>query len=95
MIEILIGIYILENIYMLYKQYKRPLGIFSPVYIVAFMGDKYGDEDINQNGFEYNGIWSSVTFFVTNSLKAGLSIINAHGQGDKILTVFSTSSLLT
>lgn len=37
MIEILIGIYILENIYMLYKQYKRPLGIFSPVYIVAFM----------------------------------------------------------
>lgn len=64
-----------------------------PVYIVAFMGDKYGDEDINQNGFEYNGIWSSVTFFVTNSLKAGLSIINAHGQGDKILTVFSIPKL--
>ena len=64
-----------------------------PVYIVAFIGDKYGEEDINQNGFEYNGIWSSVTFFVTNLLKAGLSIINAHGQGDKILTVFSIPKL--
>jgi hypothetical protein len=37
MIEILIIIYIIENLYILYKQYKKPMGIFSPVYIVAFM----------------------------------------------------------
>lgn len=37
MIEILIIVYVLENFYMIYRQYKKPMGIFSPVYIVAFM----------------------------------------------------------
>lgn len=37
MIEILILIYVLENFFMIYRQYKKPMGIFSPVYIVAFM----------------------------------------------------------
>lgn len=63
------------------------------VYIIAFTGDKYGDTDISQNGFSYNGIWSSVTFFVTNILQVGLQIINNAGQGDKILTVFSIPKL--
>lgn len=64
-----------------------------PLYIVAFMGDKFGEKTINQNGYEYNGIFSSVTFFYTNLLEAGLNIINAQGNGDKILTVFTVPKL--
>lgn len=60
-----------------------------PLYIIAFTGDKFGETDISQDGFSYNGIESSVTFLVTNTLRTGLQIINTHGQGDKILTVFS------
>lgn len=62
---------------------------FSPRYIIAFSGDKFGQTDISQDGFEYNGIFSSITFIVTNSLNTALLIINNAGQGDKIITVFS------
>ena len=37
LIEILIIIYIIVNIYMIYYYYRKPMGIFSPVYVIAFM----------------------------------------------------------
>lgn len=63
------------------------------VYIIAFTGDKFGEKTINQDGFEYNGIFSSVTFFVTNVLSVGLQRINLDSNGDKILTVFTVPKL--
>lgn len=62
---------------------------FEPVYVIAFSGDKFGETEINQNGWKYNGIYSSVTFFISNSLSVGLNLINQYGQGDKIVSVFT------
>ena len=53
------------------------------------LGDKYGETDISQDGYEYNGIFSSITYFISNSIDVGLSIINQYGQGDKIIAVFT------
>ena len=67
-----------------------------PVYIVAFTGDTIGQVSINQDGYSYNGIPSSVTFVLCNNI-AGLQIflntVNSSGDGDKILTVFSVPKL--
>lgn len=62
---------------------------FEPRYIIAFTGDTFQGGQLNQNGYSYNGIFSSVTFIVTNSLRTALQIINSEGNGDKILTVFT------
>lgn len=65
-------------------------------YCIAYMGDTLQDQiPVAQNGYEYNGIYSSVTFIFTN--RAGFStlinIINSVGKGDKILTAFSIPKL--
>lgn len=63
-----------------------------PRYIVAFTGDNLGISPVPQEGFSYNGIFSSVTFilaFNQAGLSNLLSDINESQQGDKILTVFS------
>lgn len=64
-----------------------------PVYLVAFSGDKFQENNINQNGYQYNGIYSSVAFILTNITGTALGIINQQGDGDKILTVFSVPKL--
>lgn len=64
-----------------------------PVYLVAFSGDKFQENNINQNGYQYNGIYSSVAFILTNVTGTALGIINQQGDGDKILTVFSVPKL--
>lgn len=64
-----------------------------PVYIIAFTGDNYNGKPLKQTGFEYNGIWSSITFIVTNALQTSLTLINNAGDGDKIFTVFSIPKL--
>lgn len=64
-----------------------------PVYLVAFSGDKFQENNINQNGYQYNGIYSSVAFILTNITGTALGIINKQGDGDKILTVFSVPKL--
>lgn len=64
-----------------------------PMTIIAFTGDTFSEESVNQNGFEYNGIFSAITFIVTNSLNVALQIINLEGNGDKIFTVFTVPKL--
>lgn len=64
-----------------------------PVYVVAYTGDKFQETNINQNGYNYNGIYSSIAFILTNLTGAALGIINQAGNGDKILTVFSIPKL--
>ena len=64
-----------------------------PIYIVAFIGDNFGQETISNRGYEYNGIYSSIAFILTNSTGTALQIINQAGDGDKILTVFSIPRL--
>lgn len=64
-----------------------------PVYLVAFSGDKFQENNINKNGYQYNGIYSSVAFILTNITGTALGIINQQGDGDKILTVFSVPKL--
>lgn len=60
-----------------------------PIYIIAFTGDKIATLDIPQDGYKYNGIFSSITFIATTNLKGILGQINEDGNGDKIFTVFS------
>lgn len=60
-----------------------------PVYVIAYIGNKIGDNSINQNGYKYNGIYSSITFLLTNILSTVLNVINFDGNGDKIFTVFT------
>lgn len=64
-----------------------------PVYLVAFSGDKFQENNINKNGYQYNGIYSSIAFILTNLTGTALGIINQQGDGDKILTVFSVPKL--
>lgn len=65
-----------------------------PVYVIAYTGDTYGESTtIKQDGFEYNGIFSSITFIVTNFLQNALYKINQYGQGEYIFTVFSVPKI--
>lgn len=64
-----------------------------PINIIAFTGDKIASKDVPQTGFKYNGIFSSITFIVTNILKDILEQINEQGDGDKIFTVFTVPKL--
>lgn len=66
-----------------------------PVFIIAFTGDHLGNTQITTQGWEFNGIPSSVCFiaclgFVLNTL---LNVINQDGSGDKILNVFAIPKL--
>ena len=71
-----------------------------PAYIVAYTGDTYqvGDDppvQIKQEGYSYNGIYSSVTFAVANSngFKVLMKIMNENANSDKVLTVFTVPKL--
>ena len=64
-----------------------------PITIIAFTGDTFLGKAVSQNGFEYNGIFSAITFIVTNSLNFALQAINQEGNGDKIFTVFTVPKL--
>lgn len=70
-----------------------------PAYIVAYSGDSYktpsSEVPVSQNGFSYNGIYSSVTFAVANSygFNTLMAFLNLADNSDKILTVFTVPSL--
>lgn len=71
-----------------------------PAYIIAYSGDNYqvGDDPavrVRQDGYEYNGIYSSVTFCVANEYGfAGImSILNQNANSSHILTVFTVPKL--
>jgi hypothetical protein len=70
-----------------------------PAYIVAYTGDKYITEDreisVSQEGYSYNGIYSSVTFAVANSYGFNIlmTFLNLASNSDKILTVFTVPKL--
>lgn len=70
-------------------QSSKGLESLKPVYIIAYLGDTFNNETLSQDGFTYNGIWSSLTFIVTNTLDVALKIINDAGFGEQIFTVFS------
>lgn len=71
-----------------------------PAYVVAYTGDNYqvGDDPpvpISQEGYNYNGIFSSVTFAVANSngFNVLMRIMNENANSDKVLTVFTVPQL--
>lgn len=67
----------------------------APVYIFAFTGDHIGTTQIAQDGYNYNGIPTSVTFIACLDfvIDVVMGMINADGNGDKILNVFSVPKL--
>lgn len=67
-----------------------------PVYMVAYSGDAIGSVPINQDGFSYNGIPSSITFIMCNNIagfQALLNTLNASAQGDKVVTCFTVPKI--
>lgn len=71
-----------------------------PAYVVAYTGDNYqvGNDPpvpIRQDGFKYNGIFSSVTFAVANEygFPVLMDILNQNANSDKVLTVFTVPKL--
>lgn len=71
-----------------------------PAYVVAYTGDSYqvGNDtpvQIKQEGYNYNGIFSSVTFAVadSNGFKVLMKIMNENANSDKVLTVFTVPKL--
>ena len=71
-----------------------------PAYVVAYSGDSYqvGDDapvPIKQEGYSYNGIYSSVTFAVANEygFSVLMRILNQNANSDKVLTVFTIPKL--
>lgn len=71
-----------------------------PAYILAYTGDSYqvGSDpavSVKQNGYEYNGIFSSVTFAVANEngFATLMRIMNENANSDKVLTVFTVPKL--
>ena len=71
-----------------------------PAYVVAYTGDSYqvGDDPpvpIKQNGYSYNGIYSSVTFAVANEngFPGLMLMLNQNANSDKVLTVFTIPKL--
>lgn len=71
-----------------------------PAYIIAYTGDSYQiDNDppkpVKQEGYNYNGIYSSVTFCVANSygFPGIMSILNQNANSSHILTVFTVPKL--
>lgn len=71
-----------------------------PAYVLAYSGDSYqvGSDpavQVSQNGFNYNGIYSSVTFAVANDygFPVLMAIMNQNANSDKVLTVFTVPKL--
>lgn len=71
-----------------------------PAYVLAYSGDSYqvGSDTpvaVAQNGYNYNGIFSSVTFAVANDygFPVLMLIMNQNANSDKVLTVFTVPKL--
>lgn len=71
-----------------------------PAYVLAYSGDSYqvGNDpavSVSQNGYNYNGIYSSVTFAVANDygFPVLMLIMNENANSDKVLTVFTVPKL--
>lgn len=71
-----------------------------PAYVLAYSGDSYqvGSDppvSVAQNGYNYNGIYSSVTFAVANDygFSVLMAIMNQNANSDKVLTVFTVPKL--
>lgn len=75
-----------------------------PAYIVAYTGDNYKistieggatETPVKQEGYSYNGIYSSVTFAVCNEYGFNMlmRVLNQEDNSSKILTVFTVPRL--
>lgn len=71
-----------------------------PAYVLAYSGDSYqiGSDSptpVSQNGYKYNGIYSSVTFAVANEygFPVLMAFMNENANSDKVLTVFTVPKL--
>ena len=66
-----------------------------PCFVIAFTGDHVGTKQITAQGWEFNGIPSSVAFIVAGiqTINTILELINNDGNGDKILNVFTIPKL--
>ena len=72
-----------------------------PVYIVAYSGDNiYNDnhtlyDSVGQEGYSYNGVFSSVTFILTNEygFKTIMTLLNKEDNSNHVVTVFSVPKL--
>ena len=71
-----------------------------PAYIIAYSGDSYTDASgnthpVKQEGYSYNGIYSSVTFIVCNEygFHIAMAYMNLADNSSKVLTVFTVPKL--
>ena len=71
-----------------------------PAYIIAYSGDSYTDASgnthpVKQEGYSYNGIYSSVTFIVCNEygFHIAMAFMNLGDNSSKVLTVFTVPKL--
>lgn len=71
-----------------------------PAYIIAYSGDSYTDASgethaVKQEGYSYNGIYSSVTFIVCNEygFHIAMAYMNLADNSAKVLTVFTVPKL--
>lgn len=72
-----------------------------PAYIIAYSGDTVKNdsggilENVSQEGYSYNGIYSSITFAVCNEygFKALMTFLNSEDNSNFIVTVFTVPKL--
>lgn len=72
-----------------------------PVYIVAYSGDQILNsqggvyETVGQSGYSYNGVFSSVTFILTNKygFNTIMAFLNNADNSNYVVTVFSVPKL--
>lgn len=74
-----------------------------PAYIVAYSGDSYNKGtpqapdivNVAQNGYSYNGIYSSITYAVCNKygFNTLMTILQLNDNSSKIVTVFTVPKL--
>lgn len=67
-----------------------------PAYIIAYTGNKYGEQSLEQRGHSYNGIYSSVLFCVCSAsgFPAIMDVLlQSDDDSNHILTVFSIPKL--
>ena len=72
-----------------------------PVYIIAYSGDQILNsqggvyESVGQSGYSYNGVFSSVTFILTNEygFNVIMEFLNSADNSNHVVTVFSVPKL--
>lgn len=72
-----------------------------PVYIIAYSGDQILNsqggvyETVGQSGYSYNGVFSSVTFILTNEygFNVIMEFLNSADNSNHVVTVFSVPKL--